>query len=39
VLYGPGDVRRAHAPDEFVPAADLEAVTRTLALSILRFCR
>ncbi|CAN5859008.1 ArgE/DapE family deacylase [soil metagenome] len=39
VLYGPGDVRRAHAPDEFVPAADLEAVTRTLALCILRFCR
>jgi len=38
VLFGPGDVRRAHAPDEFVPVADLEAVTRTLALAILRFC-
>ena len=38
VLYGPGDIRRAHAPDEFVPIADLVAVTRTLALTILRFC-
>jgi acetylornithine deacetylase len=38
LLYGPGDVRRAHAPDEFVPIADLHVVTRTLALTILRFC-
>lgn len=38
VLFGPGDVRRAHAPDEFVPIGDLEAVTRTLALTMLRFC-
>ncbi len=38
VLFGPGDVRRAHAPDEFVPVADLEAATRTVALMILRFC-
>jgi acetylornithine deacetylase len=38
VLYGPGDVRRAHAPDEFVPIAELETVTRTLALTIMRFC-
>ena len=38
VLYGPGDVRRAHAPDEFVPIADLEVATRALVLSILRFC-
>lgn len=38
ILFGPGDVRRAHAPDEFVPIADLEAVTRTLVLAILRFC-
>jgi acetylornithine deacetylase len=37
VLYGPGDVRRAHAPDEFVPLADLEAATRTLVLTILRY--
>ncbi len=39
VLFGPGDVRQAHVPDEYVPVADLEAVTRTLVLAILRFCR
>lgn len=38
VLFGPGDVRTAHAPDEFVPIAELETATRTLALTILRFC-
>jgi acetylornithine deacetylase len=38
VLFGPGDVRVAHRPDEFVPIADLLAVTRTLALAALRFC-
>lgn len=38
VLFGPGDVRRAHAPDEFVPIADLEAATRALTLTTLRFC-
>ena len=30
VLYGPGDVRQAHAPDESVPVAELVSVTRTL---------
>lgn len=39
ILFGPGDVRQAHAPDEFVPIADVEAVTRTIALAIVRFCR
>ncbi|TVR98022.1 MAG: ArgE/DapE family deacylase [Wenzhouxiangellaceae bacterium] len=38
VLFGPGDVRLAHAPDEYVPIRELEAVTRTLVLTILRFC-
>jgi acetylornithine deacetylase len=38
VLFGPGDVRRAHAPDEFVPIDELAAATRTLALTIMRFC-
>jgi acetylornithine deacetylase len=37
VIYGPGDVRRAHAPDEFVPISDLETATRTLVLTILRY--
>lgn len=38
VLFGPGDVRNAHRPDEFVPVDDLLEVTRTLALAALRFC-
>ena len=38
VLFGPGDVRRSHRPNEFVPVDDLITVTRTLALTILRFC-
>lgn len=38
VMYGPGDIRKAHAPDEHVPVAELELATRTLALMILRFC-
>ncbi|EFO80956.1 acetylornithine deacetylase or succinyl-diaminopimelate desuccinylase [Oscillochloris trichoides DG-6] len=38
VLFGPGDIRRAHCPDEYVDIADLRAVTRTLALTVLRFC-
>lgn len=38
VLYGPGDVRRAHAPDEHVEIAELETATSVLALTALRFC-
>lgn len=38
VMFGPGDVRKAHRPDEFVPIADLVAVTRTLALTAIRYC-
>ncbi len=38
VLFGPGDVRQAHRPDEFVPLDDLLTVTRTLALTALKFC-
>jgi acetylornithine deacetylase len=38
VLYGPGDVRRAHAPDEFVPTDELVTATKALILTILRFC-
>lgn len=36
--YGPGHVNLAHAPNEFVPVADLETVTRTLIAVILQFC-
>lgn len=39
VLFGPGDVRLCHRSDEHVPISDLVTATRTLALTILRFCR
>ena len=38
VMFGPGDVRNAHRPDEWVPIDHLATVTRTLALVALRFC-
>ncbi|MDX1673534.1 MAG: ArgE/DapE family deacylase [Longimicrobiales bacterium] len=38
VLFGPGDVRRAHAPDEWVEIAELETAAKVVALTALRFC-
>ncbi len=38
MIFGPGDVRNAHCPDEYVEVEDLIAATRILALTILRFC-
>jgi acetylornithine deacetylase len=38
VLFGPGDVRRAHRPDEWVSIEELREATRSLALAALRFC-
>lgn len=38
VLFGPGDVRDSHGPDESVAIEDLETATRALALIALRFC-
>jgi acetylornithine deacetylase len=38
VLFGPGNVRMAHKPDEYVPIDEINACTRTLALTALRFC-
>ncbi len=38
VLYGPGDVRDAHRPNESVLLADLLATTRVLVVSAMRFC-
>jgi acetylornithine deacetylase len=31
VIYGPGDVRHAHASDERVPLAEVETCARVLA--------
>lgn len=38
VIFGPGDVRDAHVPDEYVEIAELETCTRMLVLTIMRFC-
>jgi len=38
VLFGPGDVRNSHQPDEYVPVDELVTTVRTLALAALRFC-
>lgn len=38
VLFGPGDVRRAHAPDEYVEVRQLEIAAKVVALTALRFC-
>lgn len=37
VVFGPGDVRNAHGPNEFVSIDELEIVTKTIALTILNF--
>jgi len=38
VLFGPGDVRVAHMPDEYVPIDELRSAARTLVVTALRFC-
>ncbi len=38
VLFGPGDIRRAHAADESVSLEELRVAARILALTALRFC-
>jgi acetylornithine deacetylase len=39
VLYGPGDVRQAHAVDESIDIEEIMTATRVLALTIFRWCR
>jgi acetylornithine deacetylase len=39
VLYGPGDVRVAHALNEFVPIDEVISVAKTIALTIIRWCK
>ena len=36
--YGPGNVKKAHAADEFVPVVELVSVTQVLVDCILQFC-
>lgn len=38
VLFGPGDVRVAHMPDEYVPIDQLRAAAEALVLTAVRFC-
>ena len=38
LLFGPGDVRNCHTPNEAVPILELETTVKVLALTILRFC-
>ena len=38
VMFGAGDVRQAHCPDEFVPLDELQALAHTLCLTAIRFC-
>jgi acetylornithine deacetylase len=38
VLFGAGDIRRAHGPDEHVDVAELVAMARTLAVTAVRYC-
>ncbi len=38
VLFGPGDVRVAHMPDEHVPIEDLRVAAQALILTAVRFC-
>jgi acetylornithine deacetylase len=38
VLYGPGDVRLAHAVDEYIPLNDVITATKTIALMIVAWC-
>ena len=38
VLFGAGDIRRAHRPDEWVEIDQLETMARSLARTIVDFC-
>lgn len=38
VLFGAGDIRGAHRPDESVAIDDLVAMARSLAVTVMRFC-
>jgi acetylornithine deacetylase len=38
VLFGPGNIRTAHATDEAVSVEDVHLIARILALTALRYC-
>ncbi len=38
VLFGPGDVRECHMPDESIPADDVVRAARALIVTAMRYC-
>ncbi len=38
VLFGPGDVRRAHFPDEYVPISEVTTAAKVLAELLVEWC-
>jgi acetylornithine deacetylase len=38
MIFGPGDIREAHAANESISVADMETAAKTMILSILRWC-
>jgi acetylornithine deacetylase len=38
VMYGAGDIKLAHAPDEYLPVADLQTAVRTVANLLVEWC-
>jgi acetylornithine deacetylase len=38
LLFGAGDIRRAHRPDEYIDVDDLERMARVVAVAVMRFC-
>jgi acetylornithine deacetylase len=38
LMYGPGDVRRAHRPDEFVPLTEVQTAAKVLAATLVSWC-
>ena len=37
IIFGPGDIRVAHGPNEYVPMEDLKTCAETLAITIMRY--
>ncbi|HWA15877.1 MAG TPA: ArgE/DapE family deacylase, partial [Gemmatimonadales bacterium] len=38
VMYGAGDIKLAHAPDEYLPVAELQTAVRTVANLLVEWC-
>jgi acetylornithine deacetylase len=38
MLYGPGDIRNAHKPNEYVPIQSLLDAVKAVVVTAMRFC-